>query len=94
MKIMSYNCRGLAGPQKKSAFRRIILLDCPDSILLQETLGAGSVVKARLEGWLPGWIFETLDVRGRSGGLAVGWNERTIKPLNFWGMESVLGLNF
>ena len=52
------------------------------------------MVKARLEGWLLGWTFEMLDVRGRSGGLAVGWNERKIKPLNFWGMESVLGLNF
>ena len=41
MKIPSYNCRGLAGPLKKPAFRRIISLECPDIILLKETLGEG-----------------------------------------------------
>ena len=35
-----------------------------------------------------------MDVRGRSGGLEIGWNARNIKVLNVWGMESVLGLNF
>ena len=29
-----------------------------------------------------------------SGGLAIEWNERTVKALNLSGMESVLGLNF
>ena len=62
--------------------------------MLQETFGLGSVVKDRLEGWLPGWTFESLDARGRSGGLAIGWNDKTIKSQNFWGMESVLGINF
>ena len=62
-------------------------MDCPDIILLQETLGAGSVVKSRLEGWLPGWTFESLDARGRSGGLDIGWYEKTIKSQNFWVME-------
>ena len=94
MKVMSFNCRGLARPQKKAALRRIIFVDGPDIILLQETLGVGTVVKARLEGWLPGWSFESLDARGRSSGLAVGWKDRTIKSQNLWGMESVLGLNF
>ena len=54
MKIMPFNCRGLAGPQKKAALWRIIYLDGPDIIMLQETLGVGTVVKSRLEGWLPG----------------------------------------
>ena len=35
-----------------------------------------------------------MDVRGRSGGLEIGWNSRNIKVLNVWGMESVLGLTF
>ena len=70
---MSFNCRGLAGPKKKSALLRVITLDHPDVILLQETLGESSIIKERLESWLPGWSFVTLDVRGRSGGMAVGW---------------------
>ena len=41
-----------------------------------------------------GWQFETLDVRGHSGGLAIGWNTRVVKVLNIWGMDSVLGMTF
>jgi len=91
MKIMSFNCRGLAGPLKRPALRRVIDLEHPDVLLLQETLGEMGAVKARLEGMLPGWTFECLDVRGRSGGLATGWNTRSIRIENVWGMESVIG---
>lgn len=73
---------------------RVITLEHPNIIMLQETLGVGDFVKEILESWLSGWLFVTLDVRGRLGGLAVGWNERTVKSLNSWGMESILGLNF
>ena len=33
----------------------------------------------------------TLDVRGRSGGLAMEWKLCAAKLLNSWGMESILG---
>ena len=91
---MSFNCRGLAGPQKRSALRRVLDLDSPDIMLLQDTLGAGEETKARLESWFSSWIFETLDVRGRSGGLAIGWTARNVLALNVWGMDSVLGMTF
>jgi len=90
MKIMSFNCRGLAGPNKKSAFRRVLTLEHPDVILLQETLGVGDVIKDCLESWLPGWTFITLDVKGRSGGLAIGWKNCKLKLITSWGMDSVL----
>jgi len=48
MKILSFNCRGLAGPLKKSALKRVVALGHPDVILLQETLGVGEVIKERL----------------------------------------------
>ena len=67
----------------------MVELDRPDVMLLQETLGVGEETKASLESWFGVWIFETLDVRGRSGGLASGWNAR-----NVWGMDSVLGMSF
>ena len=92
MKILSFNCRRLAGPVKKSAFIRVLTLEHPDVILLQETLGVGEVILARLESWLPGWDFETLDARGRSGGLAVGWKKSCMKLVNAWGMKDVLGV--
>ena len=65
----------------------------PKIMLLQKTLGVGVEVKAKFESWFGGWCFETLDVRGRSGGLAIGWNTRCVKVLNVWGMESVLGIS-
>ena len=94
MKIMSFNYRGLAGPQKILALRRVIDLDHLDILLFQETLGAGEDIKARLESWFGGWSFETLDAKGYSGGLAIGWNTRNVLALNVWGMDSVLGMSF
>ena len=92
MKILSFNCRGLVGPQKISALQRVVEIDQPEIMLLQKTLGEGLEVKAKLECWFGGWFFKTLDVIGCSGGLAIGWNTRSVKVLNVWGMDSVLGI--
>ena len=75
MKLMSFNCRGLAGPVKKSAFIRVLTLEHPDVILLQETLEVGEVIQERLESWILGWSFVTLDARGHSGGIGGGLEE-------------------
>ena len=72
MKIMSFNCRGLASPLKRPTLRRVVDVEHPDILLLQETLGGGDVIKEKFESWFLGWTFVTLDVRGRSGGLAMG----------------------
>ena len=94
MKLMSFNCWGLAGPHKISTLKRVVGLEHLGILLLQETLGVGDVVKTKLENWFLGWDFTTLDVRGCSGVLEIGWNEKTVKALNLWGKESVLGINF
>ena len=62
MNILSFNYRGLAGPHKRSALRRVVEIDQPEIILLQETIGDGLEVKTNLESWFGGWCFETLDV--------------------------------
>ena len=49
MKLMSLNCRSLAGPQKRSTLRRVVDLEHPGVLFLQETLGVGDMVKCRLE---------------------------------------------
>ena len=85
MKLLSFNCRGLAGPGKKSAFIRVLTLEHPDVIMLQETLGVGEVIRERLESWILGWSFVTVDARGRSGGLEVGWKNSCVKLINSWG---------
>ena len=92
MKVMSFNCRGLAGPGKKSALMRVLALEHPDVLLLQETLGVGVVIQGKLESWFPGWSFVTLDAKGRSGGLAVGWKNNCVKMINSWGSEAMLGV--
>ena len=40
------------------------------------------------------WQFMDSDLRGRLGGLAVGWNPTIIKVNEYWGCESVMGINF
>jgi exonuclease III len=92
MKIMSFNCRGLVNPHKKLALKRVVINDHPDVIFLQETLGDGEVVCVALETMFLRWDFITLDVRGRSGGLVVEWNSKTVKILNSWGLDSCLGI--
>ena len=39
MKLMSFTCRGLASPIKKSSLRRLVDLNQPDIVLFQETMG-------------------------------------------------------
>ena len=73
MILLSYNCRGLVSPQKKSSIKRMIALLDPQIILLQETMGMSDKVKEALESWLPRWVFEVVDAVGKSGGLAIGW---------------------
>jgi exonuclease III len=92
MRILSFNCRGLANPSKKSSLRRLVEQSSPEVILLQETLGDSvSVVKA-LETLFPGWMFAAVDARGRSGGLATGWKKRNCKLESVWGFVSGIGL--
>jgi len=84
MKMLSFNYRGLASPDKKLAMRRLFLSEPFDILFLQETLGQGSVVTHLLESWLLGWSFHALDASRHSGGLALGVNNRSIRICNIW----------
>ena len=66
----------------------------PDIIMLQETLGDWNCIKLALEALCLGWLFEALDARGRSSGLAIGWRSRVCRCENVWGFESGMGLDF
>jgi hypothetical protein len=57
-------------------------------------MGTGEEVKFVLERLLPGWSFTTVDVVGRSGGLATGWNSQKVQVLNTWGLYAGLGITF
>lgn len=91
MKIFSYNCRGLARLDKKLALCHLLTYVSLDIIFLQETLGPTIDITQSLQNMLPGWTFVGLDAPGRSGGLALRYNTRSIKMLNHWGGAGHLG---
>jgi exonuclease III len=93
MKLLSLNCRGLASPSKRLTLQRLLELSQPDVVLLQETLGEAAVVVQLLERILKGWSFFGLDAFGHSGGLAMGWNPKSIKLENSWGFNSGQGMS-
>lgn len=85
MMIASFNCRGLARPEKKLALCRLILTSPIDVIFLQETLGPADTITHLLEAMLPRWRFIGIDANGSSGGLALRYNIRSTKLCNCWG---------
>lgn len=91
MKVLSFNCRGLASPHKKSSLKRLVLRVNPKVIFLQETLGTSEVIKELLWNLFPSWEFLVLYARGRLGGLATGWQVASCHLSNSWGSESCLG---
>jgi exonuclease III len=93
MKILSFNCRGLANPAKKSSLKRLVVVIDLDVIFLQETMGVSELVVASLESLFPGWSFVAVDAKGRSGGLATGWSLKRCNCERIWGFESGIGLN-
>lgn len=78
MKFLSFNCRGLAIPDKKLVLKRLLGSVRIDVLLLQETLGDEGSINKILLNMLLDYIFHILDVRGRSRGCALGFNKMNI----------------
>ena len=53
MKILSFNCRGLTSPSKKSSLKHLVDVLAPDVIMLQETMRNSQVVVGDLKSLLP-----------------------------------------
>jgi exonuclease III len=92
MKLLSFNYRGLASPSKRLALQRILELAQLDIVMLQETLRAEALIVMLLERLLKGWYFFGLDASGRAGGLAMGWNQKSINIEFSWGFPSGQGM--
>lgn len=93
MKRLSFNCRGLASPSKKSSLKRLLSCEPCDIIFLEETLGSFELIVRTLLTIMPGWHFQALDVVERSEGLALRINPQTIKVTSAWGGQGSLGIN-
>lgn len=93
MKCLSFNCRGLASSSKKLALKRLIESDPINIIMLQETLCSADQLTRAMQTLVPAWCFHAIDAVGRSGGLAIGFNPRSIKMDSAWGGPRFLGLD-
>lgn len=93
MKVMSFNCRGLGSPHKKSSLKHLVLRAKPEVIFLQETMGTSEVIKGVLQSLFPGWEFFVLDAKGRSGGVVTKWRVASCRLVNSWDSESYLGMD-
>ena len=90
MIVTTLNCRGLASLPKKLAVRRLVEDHNIDVLFLQEIMGNGLCLATEMESMLVGWIFISLDAKGKSGGLLIGWRNRHFKLVNAWVVESYL----
>jgi exonuclease III len=52
MKFISFNCRGVASPSKKSSLQSLVESNQPDIILLQEMMGDEAMITPLLEATL------------------------------------------
>ena len=90
MIVMTLHCRGLASKPKKLDICRLVVDQSVDVLFIQETMGDGVMFASTLESLLPGWTFFSVDAKGKSGGLLVGWKNRVLQFLNSWAMDSGL----
>ena len=93
MKVISFNCRGLASSHKKSSLKRLVERIQPDVMFLQEIMGDCESVQKALHSLLSGWEFLVMDARGRSGGLATSWHKARCHFNSSWGCFSCLGVD-
>ena len=61
-----------------------------DVLFLQEIMGDGLSLAGEMESLLSGWVFISLDAKGKSGGLLLGWRIRHFQFLSAWAVDSGL----
>ena len=82
MILMTLNCHGLASKPKKLAVCRLVEDQHIDVLFLQESMGNGTLFADEPESMMSGWTFLSMDARGKSGGLLLGWRSRFFHLLN------------
>ena len=90
MIVTTLNCWGLASLPKKLVVRRLVEDQFIDVLFLQEIMGDGLSLAGELELLLSGWVFISLDAKGKSRGLLLGWRIRHFELLSVWVVDSGL----
>ena len=76
MITMTLNYRGLASFPKKIVVHRLIIEHTVDVLFLQETMCGGELLVSEMESMNHGWKFLSVDAKGKSWGLLLGWQMR------------------
>ena len=90
MIVMTLNCHWLDSKPKKLAVCRLVEDQHIDVLFLQESMGDGVMFAGELESIMIGWTFLSLDARGKSRGLLLGWRSRMFHLVNAWVVGSGL----
>lgn len=93
MKLLSFNCMGLANNPKQLVLARLVELYCLNVFVLQETMCGGSGLVIHLKILMKEWDFVWADGKGLSGGLLTGWKDN-MSMLNCFSFTSSLGTTF
>jgi exonuclease III len=92
MMILSFNARGVGGPQKTLSLKRLIISLKMDVILIQEIMCSEEKAKEIFSCWLKNWSFCTIDDEGMSRGIFTGWSPN-FKALSSSSFPSSLSVN-
>ena len=90
MILITLNFRGLASLPKQLAVKRLIDEKSLDAIYLQENMFDGCILVKERELLLKHRQYVSVDAKGRSGGLLLGWRFHNFLLLNAWSMTSGL----
>ena len=82
MIVMTLNCKGLASIPEKLVVRRLVEDQRIDVFFLREIMGDGHVIAGEMEVLLSDWNFISVDAKGRSMGLLLGWRTRLFNFLS------------
>lgn len=82
MKWLSYNRRGFASSTKKLALWHLVALDKFHIMFLQETLGSRFNIVKSPKDMFKGRAFYVIYARGRSEGLELGVNRKSVRLMN------------
>eukprot|EP01018_Ginkgo_biloba_P003768 Gb_15009 [translate_table: standard] len=85
--------RVLGGQAKKFTLKRMIDLEKPEVIFVQENVSKGEILLRELKKLLFGWDFFALDANGCSKGLITGWSQN-INLINVFDVHSGLCIEF
>jgi exonuclease III len=94
MKVVFWNCRGLGRRDKKEEVRKMLKLEKPSILLIQETKMRDQETLQDMQKIWKKCEGKTISSRGASGGLGTFWNAKEFKledqvQSQFWLMVSL-----